>query len=325
LGSLTEAFEVHLIFFMYPADDFPRPTRERDPSADGERITMPAKDINASMPGLDVKEILHELEVPFSPDQVQWRVTVKANDRKRGQIVSYADPRAYTDRLNVLFSLQGWNRGYRVETMSNITRIKKGESILSGKVFVICTVTISGLWSHSGTGDAWADDDNGMTSADAQAFKRACSCFGLGRYFYDFLAIWVDLDHKGQPVKPPVLSAWALPENWRKGLRPPGRNGEAKPEVQGEGSKSDNAAGTDQFSVNLPTVTVRRAGRLTGSERRIRATSLISAFWGWRKSSELGSTGTSSRVRAGQPTEADPRCSHKTKSAGDAGGGRTRD
>ena len=78
---------------------------------------------------------------------------------------------------------------------------------------------------------------------DAQAFKRACSCFGLGRYFYDFLAIWVDLDQKGQPVKPPVLSSWALPENWHKGLRPPERNGEAKPEGHGKGSKSDNSGG----------------------------------------------------------------------------------
>jgi len=32
--------------------------------------------------------------------------------------------------------------------MSNITRMKKGESILSGKIFVTCTVTIFGLWSH---------------------------------------------------------------------------------------------------------------------------------------------------------------------------------
>ena len=81
---------------------------------------MPAKDINTSGTGLDVKEILQELEVPFSPDQVQWRVTVTANDRKRGQIVPYADPRAYTDRLNALLSPQGWTRDYRVETMSNI-------------------------------------------------------------------------------------------------------------------------------------------------------------------------------------------------------------
>ena len=137
----------------------------------------------------------------------------------------YADPRAYTDRLNALFSPRGWTREYKVETMTNITRVKKGESIVSGKVLVTCTVTIFGIGSHSGTGEEWADDDNGMTSADAQAFKRACSCFGLGRYFYDFPAVWVDLDQNRQPVRAPVLSAWALPENWRKGMRPSGRNG----------------------------------------------------------------------------------------------------
>jgi hypothetical protein len=95
--------------------------------------------------------------------------------------------------------------------MSNITRMKRGESLLSGKVLVTCTATIFGLWSHSGSGEGWADDDNGVTSADAQAFKRACSCFGLGRYFYDVSAIWVDLDQNRQPVNTPVLSAWALP------------------------------------------------------------------------------------------------------------------
>ena len=63
---------------------------------------------------------------------------------------------------------------------------------------------------------------------DAQAFKRACSCFGLGRYFYDIQAVWVDLDQNRQPVRTPALFAWALPENWRKGMRPSGRNGNGK-------------------------------------------------------------------------------------------------
>jgi hypothetical protein len=51
-----------------------------------------------------------------------------------------------------------------------------------------------------------ADDDYGMTSVDAKAFKRARSCFGLGRYFYDVPAIWVDLDQNRHPAKRPVLS-----------------------------------------------------------------------------------------------------------------------
>ena len=185
--------------------------------------------------GLDIRELLTELEVPFPPDQVLWRVTNTSNDRRRGQIVPYADPRAYTDRLNALLSPQGWTRDYRVETMNNITRVKKGETIVTGKVLVTCTVTILGLGSHSGTGEEWADDDNGMTSADAQAFKRACSCFGLGRYFYDFTAPWVDLDQNRQPVKTPSLPAWAIPENWRKGMRHPGKNG------NGQTSSPNNA------------------------------------------------------------------------------------
>ncbi len=186
---------------------------------------MPTEDTSKCPSELNVRKFLLELEVPSSSDQVQWRVTNTTNDKKRGQVVPYADPRAYTDRLNALFSPQGWTRQYKVETMSNITRVKRGESIVSGKVLVTCTVTILGLGSHSGTGEEWADDDNGMTSADAQAFKRACSCFGLGRYFYDISAIWVDLDPNRQPVRIPAFSGWALPENWRKGMRPQGKNG----------------------------------------------------------------------------------------------------
>ena len=196
---------------------------------------MPTEHASPSPSGLDVTKLLSELEVPFSPDQVRWRVTNTTNDKKRGQIVPYADSRAYTDRLNALFTPQGWTREYTVQTMTNITRVGKGESILSGKVLVTCTVTVLGIGSHSGTGEEWANDDNGMTSADAQAFKRACSCLGLGRYFYDIPPIWVDLDQNRQPVRTPVLSAWALPENWRKGMRPSGKNGNGKANASEQG------------------------------------------------------------------------------------------
>src|ERR1039458_2366154 len=95
---------------------------------------MPTEDTPTSSSGPDVTKVFSELEVPFSPDQVRWRVTNTTNDRKRGQIVPYVDSRAYTDRLNALFTPQGWTREYKVETMTNITRVRKGESIVSGKV-----------------------------------------------------------------------------------------------------------------------------------------------------------------------------------------------
>jgi hypothetical protein len=214
---------------------------------------MPTEGTTTSLPGPDVKRLLLELEVPFPPDQVRWRVTNTSNDKKRGQIVPYADPRAYTDRLNALFTPQRWTREYKVETMGNITRMKKGESIISGKVLVTCTVTIFGIGSHSGTGEEWADDENCMTSADAQAFKRASSCLGLGRYFYDFPAIWVDLDENRQPVRAPALSAWALPENWRKGMRPSPRhsNGSAAaPSDRSDGGSQTNRSNSPKASGN---------------------------------------------------------------------------
>ena len=212
------------------------------------------------------------------------------NDKKRGQVVPYADPRAYTDRLNTLFSPQGWTREYKIDTMNNITRVKKGESLLSGKVLVTCTVTIIGLWSHSGTGEEWADDDNGMTSADAQAFKRACSCFGLGRYFYDIPAIWVDLDQHREPARTPTSPAWALPENWRKGMRPPGKNGDGSANGS-QHSNPPNGSTNGKLSQTATSQTRRQMGRtvthnhsaLTGRLRKARAPTSTLAFWHWRR------------------------------------------
>ena len=56
-----------------------------------------------------------------------------------------------------------------------------------------CTLTIAGLGCHAGSGEDWADEENAMTAAEAQAFKRACSCFGLGRYLYNLPEMWVPI------------------------------------------------------------------------------------------------------------------------------------
>ena len=88
---------------------------------------------------------------------------------------------------------------------------------ISGKVVVACKLTIEGLGAHSGLGEEWADNENAATAAEAQAFKRACSCFGLGRYLYDLAGSWVDLDGKKQPLSRPKLPDWALPKRKSSG------------------------------------------------------------------------------------------------------------
>jgi hypothetical protein len=167
-----------------------------------------------------IKEFVALLEVPFDPRVVEWRVTntTKGNRQSRGQVIPYADQRAYTDRLNALFSPAGWTRKYSVHTSANFQRAKDQKT--TAKVFVTCDLTIFGIGSHSATGEEWADDENAGTAAEAQAFKRSCACFGLGRYLYHFTGTWVDLDDRKRPKTIPKLAGWATPEGWRQGLRP---------------------------------------------------------------------------------------------------------
>lgn len=129
-----------------------------------------------------VKQLVAALEVPFDQSQIDWRVmnTTKGQQPARGQVVPYADQRAYTDRLNALFTPAGWTRKYTIHTSANFER--SADQKLAAKVLVTCELTIFGLGSHSATGEEFADDPNALTAAEAQAFKRAAVCFGLGRY-----------------------------------------------------------------------------------------------------------------------------------------------
>jgi hypothetical protein len=166
-----------------------------------------------------IDQLLARLSEPFDPEVVEWRVTNTSG--KRGQVVAYADQRAYTDRLNELLTPAGWTREYTVQTVQNFEVPRKdGKStIITAKVMVTSKVTIHGLGSHSGTGEEWAIDENALTRAEAQAFKRACSCFGLGRYFYDLPRAWVDLDENRRPLQLPALPEWALPKIARSTAR----------------------------------------------------------------------------------------------------------
>jgi hypothetical protein len=56
---------------------------------------------------------------------------------------------------------------------------------------------------------------------EAQAFKRAASCYGLGRYLYNFAEMWVPLNEFRQPVEFPKLPHWALPKGNNTGKSHP--------------------------------------------------------------------------------------------------------
>jgi hypothetical protein len=168
---------------------------------------------NETKTGPDTEALFAQLAEPFDSSQIKWRVTHTTHDGSRGAVIAFADPRAYTDRLNQLFTPSGWTRNYDVTTVSAVSRQKRDKIIQTGKVLVTCTLTIARMGTHSGSGEQWADEQNAMTAAEAQAFKRASSCFGLGRYLYDLQETWVPLDGQGKPTRFPALPDWALPKS----------------------------------------------------------------------------------------------------------------
>ena len=181
-----------------------------------------------------LKEVRGLLAAAFDPAEIKWRVTATSTQQtrhgpqKRGQLVAYADQRAYTDRLNQVFGEWGWTRSYDVQVAQNFERrapSDRTQTAIAAKVVVVSTVTIHGLGSHTGVGEEWADDQNAATRAEAQAFKRACACFGLGRYLYNLDQRWVDLDQHNRPLHTPTLPDWALPAYARQSDRSSNRNG----------------------------------------------------------------------------------------------------
>ena len=60
-------------------------------------------------PATKIKDLIASLEIPFHPSMFEWRVTnTSKSGPPRGQVMTYADQRAYTDRLNMLVTPAGW-------------------------------------------------------------------------------------------------------------------------------------------------------------------------------------------------------------------------
>ena len=90
----------------------------------------------------DLEPLFSQLAEPFHPSEIKWRVTRTTRDGSRGVVIAFADPRAYTDRLNQVLTPAGWSRTYTLSTLSNLTRrLWDGKSISTGKVLVTSTVS----------------------------------------------------------------------------------------------------------------------------------------------------------------------------------------
>ena len=96
--------------------------------------------------------LLSALAQPFDPSVIKWvvKATSGKDGKRRGLVTAYADPRAYSDRLNQLLTPLGWTQEYSMHVVQDFQRKNSGnEACISAKVMVICRITIFGLNSHS--------------------------------------------------------------------------------------------------------------------------------------------------------------------------------
>jgi hypothetical protein len=124
-----------------------------------------------------MNELLARLTEPFDPKHISWKPG--ATKENKCMALAYGDLRAYMDKLDEVCGLD-WSCRYVPWEAGRI----------------ICELTIAGV-TRSSTGEHDAQDEkNNMpgTVAEAQAFKRACAMFGLGRFLYDLPSVWVEFD-----------------------------------------------------------------------------------------------------------------------------------
>lgn len=114
---------------------------------------------------------------PFAQSLIELKPGATTHDKKRALATPYVDLRAYQTRLDRIVGPAGWSVEYRAH----------------GDRAVICRLTILGVVRED-VGECSPADENAATSAVAQAFKRTCAAFGLGRYLYSLPAIWGDYD-----------------------------------------------------------------------------------------------------------------------------------
>jgi hypothetical protein len=65
-----------------------------------------------------IADILARLAEPFVSEDVKWLVAATSRDNKKGRVTPYADPRAYTDRLNEVVTPSAGHESTRSTTNS---------------------------------------------------------------------------------------------------------------------------------------------------------------------------------------------------------------
>jgi hypothetical protein len=139
-----------------------------------------------------LREAASALASPFPMDHIEVRAGATTKDKAKALALPYADLRVYQERLDAVVGIENWSVEYRPTSNG-----------------LICRLTILGV-SKEDIGEASGDGDNPATEALAQAFKRACTAFGLGRFLYNLPSVWAEYDEGKRNFKDPERAIYDI-------------------------------------------------------------------------------------------------------------------
>lgn len=132
------------------------------------------------------KEQEAKLQEPFTAAEIDWRVIRTTKDKTKGQVAAYVDSRAIQNRLDSVVGKDNWQNDFITVSGAD-----------NNATAHICKLSIyypeRGEWIVKSDG-AGCTDIEPIKGGLSNAFKRAASMWGMGRYLYELKNIWVMLD-----------------------------------------------------------------------------------------------------------------------------------
>ena len=121
---------------------------------------------------------------PFAASDVEWRISNTTKDKSRGFAVPYIDSRAIQYRLDEVVGPYNWKTQYTPWHQNG------------QKSSQLCTLSV-----YLEERKEWIDKCDGAENTDIEpikggisdSFKRAAVLWGIGRYLYSLVGIWVEL------------------------------------------------------------------------------------------------------------------------------------
>lgn len=149
---------------------------------------------------MELKDIERELKKPFRPDEIEYRISAKSQDKTKGLAVAYIQARAVQNRLDEVIGFNNWKNEI-IETTT-------------GKICGL-SLRINDEWitKYDGANDTKIESTKGGIS---DSMKRAAVQWGIGRYLYNLPATWVKIKNTYKDnyeiIERPKLPNWALPD-----------------------------------------------------------------------------------------------------------------